>query len=730
MSQLKLTQIRGIGKVVSEKMIHHFRSESNAVQAIKAMNLSELAKVDGLGQNGAVRIIRAAHNVLTGENLDSLLRSSDVQMIYENLLKIFQSYCWTSYAKSKCYIDLLPLPQEHFDSLKKRQNLFKTYYDFYINTIPQTSSFQSSFHQYFQEIQPLKSKGARFDLSERVICTTLPEVKTTLEQLKFDQIFKIDLINSFEDLKQKVEEGKLVILVSEEEFASIEPNTFILANDNAIKKPWSEFVPERSLNFFAQNKKSILSMINVLQLLNQEISLQDKYSDLIPDIWSPKLEGKLSTLKNLLTWLEQNGNINEKYDSELERLTFILNNFTDITDGKIDKLNDELRLAIETENIQLSGKKFLELLQTSGDGIMLTNLDEYIDNTIFDLVENLAIKTEKEIIKSLQLMPEEYDRLEENLVSRELSFPIRVNSELVNDFLQYIRMKQKNYSFLIKRKFAYTLESERDWIEQIMQSIMDLDFICMMGRVSVDLNLKWPKILNENTGASFFNAKNLFLVNEFRKNDKTVEPVTYEFGKIAYENQERITILSGANSGGKTTLLSLIAQISLLAHMGLGVPAERAEIGIFSEIYYYKKPTGDVNAGAFETTLKLFSKMLTNQKDKLVLADEMEAISEPDASAKVISTILELLARQTNTCGVFVSHLADQLRAELTKAIRIDGIEASGLDEFSQLIVDRTPKINYHARSTPQLIVERLLRSVKENSPEMIVYKSIKDKFD
>ena len=40
--------------------------------------------------------------------------------------------------------------------------------------------------------------------------------------------------------------------------------------------------------------------------------------------------------------------------------------------------------------------------------------------------------------------------------------------------------------------------------------------------------------------------------------------------------------------------------------------------------------------------------------------------------------------------------------------VRIDGIEAQGLDENMDLIVDRTPKRNHLARSTPELIVRRL----------------------
>ena len=59
---------------------------------------------------------------------------------------------------------------------------------------------------------------------------------------------------------------------------------------------------------------------------------------------------------------------------------------------------------------------------------------------------------------------------------------------------------------------------------------------------------------------------------------------------------------------------------------------------------------------------------------------------------------------------VLVTHLAPAiLEAYGSDDLRIDGIEAKGLDEHLELIVDRTPQRNCLARSTPELIVRRLV---------------------
>ena len=207
-----------------------------------------------------------------------------------------------------------------------------------------------------------------------------------------------------------------------------------------------------------------------------------------------------------------------------------------------------------------------------------------------------------------------------------------------------------------------------------------------------------------------------------------ISPITRRCASV--NSNEKVVLLSGANSGGKSTLLTLIAQMAILVSLGLPIPAEDAEIGIFDSIYLFKKVTGSqsLSAGAFEEVLSNFCDVLLDSKSKLVLADELEAISEPSASAKVISGLLEQLNEQKNNVSLFVSHLCSEIKEHLTINIRIDGIEARGLDRDLNLIVDRTPKFNYLARSTPELIIKRLAE-VNKAKPKYAVYSHILEKF-
>jgi dsDNA-specific endonuclease/ATPase MutS2 len=236
----------------------------------------------------------------------------------------------------------------------------------------------------------------------------------------------------------------------------------------------------------------------------------------------------------------------------------------------------------------------------------------------------------------------------------------------------------------------------------MIRDTLEFDMYFAIGLFAADYGLRIPKLAK--AGMDIEGGRNIFL-------QKKAEPVSYSVGvKNGATRGERIVLLSGVNSGGKTTMLDMLAQIAILAHMGFPVPAEAASIGLIDALLYYSKSKGTLTAGAFETTIRDFSRVVS-PGSKLVLVDELESITEPGASARIIAGILEALYENNGSQAVFVSHLAEQIIANTKCPIRVDGIEAKGLDANLNLIVDRTPRYNYLAKSTPELIVERLTRS-------------------
>jgi hypothetical protein len=182
---------------------------------------------------------------------------------------------------------------------------------------------------------------------------------------------------------------------------------------------------------------------------------------------------------------------------------------------------------------------------------------------------------------------------------------------------------------------------------------------------------------------------------------KDVQRIDYEIGADA-----KAVVLTGANSGGKTTLLELLAQAAILHHWGLPVPAADAEVPILDEVRVFGASRG-LDAGAFESFLNDLFPPVVAPGRKLLLLDEVEAATELEAAGRILGAFLDEVSRSDSWC-VLVTHLPDEVLRHARAAVRVDGIDAVGLDDRFNLVVDRQPKMGHRAKSTPELILRRV----------------------
>ena len=321
----------------------------------------------------------------------------------------------------------------------------------------------------------------------------------------------------------------------------------------------------------------------------------------------------------------------------------------------------------------------------------------------------------KEVIKQalsraaaeLELAGSESARLEE-IFAGEAAYPLEIDRQALHSFQQDIRSRREERGLKARRELARLLQGQKKAALDLVHALTDFDFSYALGCFIVEKNLAFAEFVPEPC-LSFNQGRHLFL--------EKPEPVSYALGEG--DHPETVSLLSGVNSGGKTTLLDLIAQIVILAHMGLPVPAAACRLSLLEEFYYFGKSRGTLSAGAFETAMKKFA-IVENEKRKLVIADELESITEPGASARIIACILDQLNRR-RSMAVFVSHLAGEVLRYSETAVRVDGIEAEGLDENNNLRVSRSPRYNYLAKSTPELILDRLVRTAKGSEREFYV---------
>ncbi|RLG57715.1 MAG: hypothetical protein DRN88_02200 [Candidatus Hydrothermarchaeota archaeon] len=647
-----LREIEGIGEKIAESLIKHFGTEEEALKAINNLEFSRLLGVK-LPKQKLAEIMRNAYSKRNNFEYINLLKTPEAREIYQRITSFLKELAVTEYGKLKLS---LFYPTKNKDELKRRFSLVERAKKFYSSINPE------KIKRYLKILTPLEENPKLKRITDEIVATDSKEVYERLK--KYRDIIEVLLIETQEDITF-LKDFKLVRFVN---YGNIELSRFL---PNVVEVEENEAIPEKTLAFFLANEHSIMASCEIMKILGED-------------------EKELNEI------IENVRKLNVENDKKIALLNYALENLHATVEDCLEKANNEIIEETETSEIAIKGKELLDLISSRSFRL---------PERVMILINDIARKWERNCEKML--------KIEEGSLFglfQDETYPLEINMEKLHEIENILEHEKKITEFNLKRDLAYSLGKYKDRIREIILDVLEIDVLLALGEFCIKYSAVIPDI-TDKLGIGFINARNIELV---RKGEE-VQPVSYVIGdaiKIKGSKGERIVIITGANSGGKTSLLETIAQIQIATQCGLPVLAEKAKVSILDELYYYRKMKGTLEAGAFETLLKSFALIARSKKRKLILADEIEAATEPGAAAMIIDALLKWFYEQENTLLALVTHLGREITFP---KVRIDGIEAKGLDENLNLIVDRNPVLNKIARSTPELILEKLSKTEKKN---------------
>ena len=185
------------------------------------------------------------------------------------------------------------------------------------------------------------------------------------------------------------------------------------------------------------------------------------------------------------------------------------------------------------------------------------------------------------------------------------------------------------------RRILYTLtglvELYQEALRQDIQTIIKLDFAFSKGKLSLDYEGTAPEIIRERA-IRLKNAKHPLLEK------KRCVPLQFSIG-----GEINGIVITGPNTGGKTVAIKTVALCAMMAQCGLHVPAESAELCMFSNILC------DIGDGQnLSENLSTFSAHITNVLDilkrvnpeSLVIMDELGSGTDPQEGMGIAVAIL------------------------------------------------------------------------------------------
>jgi dsDNA-specific endonuclease/ATPase MutS2 len=444
-------------------------------------------------------------------------------------------------------------------------------------------------------------------------------------------------------------------------------------------------LPEKCVGWFEHNKESLELLTNLPQ--------GDGFFSHFNEIRMPVLRDLLDELSN---------------ESEAEDIADVRDKLWPMAKKLEKRIHEEVDNAMQNVKLDLSGSDMLEALADAAS--LQRKLAKQTSDAIQEAIENATNEISSLLSKVGVRCPRTIFKAE---------WPTKVDRSTLDGIDSQLEDLWKTTQSERLVSLARRLAPLKSRCEKSLRKLVELDQWLTIGRWAKQVDATMPEMCDH--GIEIKDGRHLLI-------DGIADPVDYGLGLCANkDDRQSIALLTGANSGGKTTMLELLAHCTILAHMGLPVPAKSAKVGRIESLHVLAKAGGTQSAGALEQTLLQLAQVVSNTDSKLILADELEAITEPGAGARIIAGMLEAAESHKGTCMLLVTHLAPAIIEAAGRELRTDGIEARGLDENLELIVDRTPRRNHLARSTPELIVRRLVERSQGDAKD--VFKSILGRF-
>jgi DNA mismatch repair protein MutS2 len=640
---MELSAIPGVG----EKTAAALSELDDPERALREGDVATIARAPGISQGRAARIARAAIRE-THDDPGGFLATDRARAVYASILDLLQERAVTDHAAQR-------LETFYPSTAASRIEEVRAFAASAMEREPDAAVLAA-----LDGVEPLETPT---DVRVRDRCLATTDAETYGKARDAIPEVSVEVVEDGRDLAE-LARGYSTVYALDEAFAGVDVEGDVRVEPGALENP-TEIIPERPLAFFAANRDRLLAAVAV-----------HRAADLDPPL-------DLDALEDALSRLDEDGSV--VGDDELDRLSTAVDDLDAAVGTAENVANDRLRDAIRERDVTIEGSDLLSLVER-GAGV-----DEVLSRELADEYAEAVGTAREHLIDALDLGADEAD-FAERAFGDEPTYPVEHDGEAIGRLREELTAARDRRATRLKRDLARDLASMRGDAAALVDAALELDVELAVSRFARDFECTMPEFGGD--GFAIEGGRCPLLPEPFEE----IDPVDYAVSGVA--------VLSGVNSGGKTSTLDLVATVVTLAQMGLPVPAEHARLERFGGLHYHAKSQGTLDAGAFETTVREFADLATGAEDALVLVDELESITEPGASARIIAGILEELD-ESDATAVFVSHLAGEIREETAFPVTVDGIEALGLED-GELEVNRSPVKDHLARSTPELIVEKL----------------------
>lgn len=213
----------------------------------------------------------------------------------------------------------------------------------------------------------------------------------------------------------------------------------------------------------------------------------------------------------------------------------------------------------------------------------------------------------------------------------------------LRQYLSQARREEERILGLLTEKITITCED----LEQLLAIATQLDLATAKARYSLWLEGNAPRFIESKEQITLRQLRHPLLLWQYR-HEQSSEVIP---GDITINPQIKVVAITGPNTGGKTVTLKTLGLVSLMAKVGLFIPAK-----VPVEIPWFEQVLADIgDEQSLQQSLSTFSSHISRisqiiealnntEKPSLILLDEVGAGTDPAEGSALAIALLKYLA--------------------------------------------------------------------------------------
>lgn len=249
--------------------------------------------------------------------------------------------------------------------------------------------------------------------------------------------------------------------------------------------------------------------------------------------------------------------------------------------------------------------------------------------------------------------------------------------------ISLLKVQEEAEEEVVRARLSKALSDQLPLMLYNVHCLGEMDCLIATSQFCKGFKLTKPTI-NDDNGLVLKGARHLKVEAGLLKENKAFVPIDVDIHKS-------VTMITGANMGGKTISLKTIGQVIAMAQYGFFVPCEKAEMPLYDFLFVSIGDAQNIDMGlsTFGAEIINISRMLEREKENgVILIDELARGTNPKEGYAISKALIEYL-KETSLKAVITTHYDGLTSDEDIAHYQVNGLKDVSFDSIQSIIQEK-----------------------------------------